>query len=212
MTHAPGVRSPYVPLGLAVLCVSTGAILVRYADAPALAVSFHRVFLASVLLAPFAQRAARRSWPALNRGQRLALLGSGLALALHFATWIASLSFTSVAVSVLLVHTAPVFAVVRLIASTVDQLDLRMDDGTPLPTWLRLPRRYGSAFDLGDLTQWVVTCMALTGAAYLRCERVAESWRLDALHPGSVQTVVSAAGIVRLDHLLEAQEIRSFGP
>jgi drug/metabolite transporter (DMT)-like permease len=104
--------SPWLTLSLAVLFVSFGAVLVRLAAAPALAVAFYRVALASLLLAPFAARGARRSWPALVAGERLALVGSGAALALHFATWIASLSFTSIASSVLLVNTAPAFAVV----------------------------------------------------------------------------------------------------
>jgi drug/metabolite transporter (DMT)-like permease len=39
------------------------------------------------------------------------LLISGATLAVHFATWVASLSYTSVAASVLLVNTAPLFAV-----------------------------------------------------------------------------------------------------
>ena len=56
-------------------------------------------------------RGARRSWPRLSRSRRLVLLLSGVALALHFATWIASLSSTSIASSVLLVNTAPLFAV-----------------------------------------------------------------------------------------------------
>jgi len=103
--------SPYVVLGLAVVFVSFGAILVRLADAPALAVAFYRVALASVLLLPFAARPARRSYPALSSRQRLILVGSGVALALHFATWIASLSYTSIASSVLLVNTAPLFTV-----------------------------------------------------------------------------------------------------
>jgi len=103
--------SPYLVLSLAVVFVSFGAILVRLADAPALAVSFYRVALASLFLLPFAGGEARRSWPALTTRQRLLLLGAGVALALHFATWIASLSYTSIASSVLLVNTAPVFAV-----------------------------------------------------------------------------------------------------
>ena len=103
--------SPYVTLSVAVLFVSFGAILVRLAAAPPLAVSFYRVALASLLLLPFAGKDARRSWPALGGRQRLLLVGSGLALALHFATWIASLSYTTVASSVLLVNTAPLFAV-----------------------------------------------------------------------------------------------------
>jgi drug/metabolite transporter (DMT)-like permease len=104
--------SPYLVLCLAVVFVSFGAILVRLADAPALAVSFYRVGLASLFLLPFAGGAARRSWPVLSRRQGLVLVGAGVALALHFATWIASLSYTSIAASVLLVNTAPLFTVV----------------------------------------------------------------------------------------------------
>jgi len=74
-------------------------------------VSFYRVALASLLLLPFAARDARQSWPALTPRRRLALAASGVALALHFATWIASLSFTSISSSVLLVNTAPLFAI-----------------------------------------------------------------------------------------------------
>jgi drug/metabolite transporter (DMT)-like permease len=104
--------SPYLTLSLAVLFVSFGAILVRLAAAPPLAVSFYRVALASLILLPFAAGDARRSWSALGPKQRWLLLASGGALALHFATWIASLSYTTVASSVLLVNTAPLFAIV----------------------------------------------------------------------------------------------------
>ena len=104
-------RSPYVLLSAAVVCVSVGSILVRLASAPALAVSFHRVFLASLLTAPFAARPALRAWRALSAKGRIALIASGLALALHFATWITSLAYTSVAASVLLVNTTPLFTV-----------------------------------------------------------------------------------------------------
>jgi len=103
--------SPWLSLALAVCFVSFGAVLVRLAAAPPLAVSFFRVALASLALAPFAARDARRSWPALSLRARLLLAGSGTALAVHFATWIASLSFTSVASSTLLVNTAPLFAI-----------------------------------------------------------------------------------------------------
>lgn len=103
-------RSPYLVLAAAVLFVSFGSILVRAAQAPALAVAFHRTALASLLLLPFAARPAARSWPGLGARRWLLLLGAGLALALHFATWIASLSYTSVAASVLLVNTTPLFS------------------------------------------------------------------------------------------------------
>jgi drug/metabolite transporter (DMT)-like permease len=104
--------SPYLTLVLGVLLVSVGAILVRLANAPALAVAFYRMTIAALLLSPFATAAARGCWPTLKARDRLLLAASGIALALHFATWIASLSHTSVAASVLLVNTSPLFAIV----------------------------------------------------------------------------------------------------
>ena len=108
----PTGLSPYATLVAGVLLVSVGAILVRLAAAPPLAVSFYRMAIASLLLSPFAWADARRSVPRLASRPRLLLVASGIALALHFATWIASLSHTSVAASVLLVNTAPLFAIV----------------------------------------------------------------------------------------------------
>jgi drug/metabolite transporter (DMT)-like permease len=103
--------SPWLTVSLAVVCVSFGAIFVRLAQAPPLAVSFYRVAIASLILLPFAAPDARCSWPALDARRRLLVLAAGLALALHFATWIASLSYTTVASSVLLVNTSPLFAI-----------------------------------------------------------------------------------------------------
>jgi drug/metabolite transporter (DMT)-like permease len=104
--------SPYLVLLLAVLFVSVGSILVRLTPAPALAVAFYRVAVATLLITPFALRSAALRLPSLPGRGRLLLVASGVALALHFATWIASLSYTSIASSVLLVNTAPIFAVV----------------------------------------------------------------------------------------------------
>jgi drug/metabolite transporter (DMT)-like permease len=102
--------APYALMALAVLCVSLGSILVRLAQAPPLAVAFQRVFLASVMILPFAAPGAARSWPGLATRPKLMLAAAGVALALHFATWIASLSYTTVAASVLVVNTAPLFS------------------------------------------------------------------------------------------------------
>lgn len=102
-------RGPYLSLVAAVVCISFGSILVRLAAAPPLAVAFYRVFLAAALLAPFALIVLLRHWPRLQARDRLLLLVSGLSLAVHFATWITSLSYTSVASSVLLVNTTPLF-------------------------------------------------------------------------------------------------------
>lgn len=106
-THLP---APVVAVGLVVgvLAVSTAAILIRVADAPSLALAFYRCAGGAVALAPFAIRSRRRP----GGVQRLpyGLLGlSGVFLVLHFALWISSLSFTTVASSVVLLTMAPLF-------------------------------------------------------------------------------------------------------
>jgi drug/metabolite transporter (DMT)-like permease len=99
-------------LALAVVAVSTAAPLVRVADAPALAVAFWRNALALPVLGLLVALGAgrdRRPWALDRRERRLSVL-AGLFLAAHFATWVPSLSFTSVASSVALVATQPVWA------------------------------------------------------------------------------------------------------
>ncbi|MDZ7598604.1 MAG: DMT family transporter [Desulfobacterales bacterium] len=106
---APPAGAPLLALGLGVLAVSTGAIFARLADAPALVTAAYRVGLATLVLAPFAWWRGRGELRALSAGQwRLAIL-SGFFLALHFATWISSLDYTSVANSVVLVNTNPLW-------------------------------------------------------------------------------------------------------
>jgi len=106
---APSVDGTELPRGvvwsglvLGVLSVSFAAILIRWADAPALSVSFWRCLGAALALSPFAVRQRHRLL-ALPRGDRWLLLLSAASLALHFALWIGSLSYTSVASSVTLV-------------------------------------------------------------------------------------------------------------
>ncbi|MEW6638240.1 MAG: DMT family transporter [Actinomycetota bacterium] len=91
------------------LAVSSAAILIRLADAPAIAVSFWRCALGALVLLPFAL--ARRE--SLPRGRALYTgIISGMALGAHFGFWISSLDYTSVAASVVLVSTQPVFVAI----------------------------------------------------------------------------------------------------
>jgi drug/metabolite transporter (DMT)-like permease len=112
------------------LAVSCGSIFIRLANAPALAVAAYRVLWASALFAPALLSGAAREWAPLSRRDLGLVLLSGLALALHFALWIASLSYTSVASSVLLVDTTPFFI------GLVSQWLLGRRCGTPF--WLGL--------------------------------------------------------------------------
>jgi drug/metabolite transporter (DMT)-like permease len=97
-------------IALGVSAVSTSAPLIRAAAVPAFAIAFWRNAFASGLLVPYALTRARRELTGLTRRERRLALASGVLLALHFATWIPSLSFTSVASSTALVATQPVWA------------------------------------------------------------------------------------------------------
>jgi drug/metabolite transporter (DMT)-like permease len=102
-----GIALPAVAVG--VLAVSAAAIFIRLAEAPALAVAFWRCALGVVVLLPPAL-AGRERFP---RGRALrVLVASGAALGAHFGFWIASLDYTSVAASVVLVSTTPVFVAI----------------------------------------------------------------------------------------------------
>ena len=95
---------------LGVSAVSTSAPLIRAAAAPAFAIAFWRNAMASGLLVPYTLLRARAELRALTARERRLALFAGVLLAAHFATWIPSLSFTSVASSTALVATQPVWA------------------------------------------------------------------------------------------------------
>jgi len=105
----PARRIPFA-LVLAVCAVSTGAPFARWAaPAPPIAIAALRVGFAAVLLLGAGWRDLGGLRRIAARDRPLVAL-SGALLAVHFASWIASLSFTSTAASVALVCTNPIFA------------------------------------------------------------------------------------------------------
>jgi drug/metabolite transporter (DMT)-like permease len=102
--------SPGLALVVAVLAISWGAIFVRLCHAPPLVIAFHRLGFSTLLLLPIlAVRGEATSLFARGRPTFHAL-ASGLLLALHFAAWISSLALTTIASSVVIVSTQPVFS------------------------------------------------------------------------------------------------------
>jgi drug/metabolite transporter (DMT)-like permease len=95
-------------LGIAVLAVSTSAPIIAACAAPALAIAFWRCFLGTAATAGW--WAVRRTRVSVPRHALGAAVGGGVLLALHFAAWIPSLRYTSVASSTALVATQPVWA------------------------------------------------------------------------------------------------------
>lgn len=96
-------------LALGVVAISCAAVLVRLAGAPPLVVAAFRMTIASLVLAPLGIINARAEMRRLLRERWPLVLGAGGFLAIHFALWIASLSYTSVASSVVLVTATPLF-------------------------------------------------------------------------------------------------------
>ena len=94
-----------------ILAVSTASIFIRFAQpaASSLTIAAGRLVLATLALSPFALTRHRAALARLTgRELRLAAL-AGLFLAAHFALWIASLERTTVASSVVLVTTTPLW-------------------------------------------------------------------------------------------------------
>jgi len=99
----------YLLIAVGVLAASSAAVLIRLCDAPPLVIAAYRLGLAAAVVLPLAVARRRDELVSVVRGHSPALAASGLFLALHFALWIISLHRTSVASSVLLVTTSPIF-------------------------------------------------------------------------------------------------------
>jgi drug/metabolite transporter (DMT)-like permease len=103
--------SPILILSFGLLAVSTASILIRFAqqDVSSLVIAAYRMALATIILTPIAITRHKTELRRLTRRDLMLACTSGLFLALHFATWITSLEYTTVASSVILVTTIPLW-------------------------------------------------------------------------------------------------------
>jgi drug/metabolite transporter (DMT)-like permease len=96
-------------LAIAVAAVSSSAPLIVYAAAPALAIALWRNAFATAVLVPVTAATRRTELRGVDRRTVLVSLLAGLALAVHFGTWVPSAKLTGVAASTALVATQPVW-------------------------------------------------------------------------------------------------------
>lgn len=115
-------------VAVAIVAVSTSAILVRLSEAPSLVKAFYRVLFTTAFILPFAGR-YREAFGRIGRRDFVFAMVSGLALAVHFAAWFESLEWTSVAASVTLVQVQPIFVAVGAWALLGEHLNARMIGG-----------------------------------------------------------------------------------
>ncbi|WP_276252196.1 DMT family transporter [Haloarcula rara] len=120
---------PGVGLAVAVVAVSTGAILVRFSEAPSTVAAFYRVLFTTLPLAVVALWRYRSEFGRIGRRDLLFATLSGVALAVHFAAWFESLTWTSVAASVTLVQSQPLFVALGAWLLLDERLGLRIVGG-----------------------------------------------------------------------------------
>ena len=99
-------------LSMGVVAISSASLIIRFAQAegvPTLSIAAWRLVFASLFLLPYAWATHRDEIRDLSRQELALAVASGVFLGLHFAAWIASLGYTSVASSVVLVSMGPLF-------------------------------------------------------------------------------------------------------
>jgi len=154
----------------AVLGVSLSGPLVRLSAAPAIAIALWRlVFSIPIFVTPLLATGTWRQWRRLDAASlALGLLGGGM-LAMHFWVWNASVGMTTIAASVVLVNTQPLFVAAM---SAV---------------WLREPP---------TRWQWLGIAIAIAGAAVVAWPDLARSGTLSFTGRAAVGDLLAVLGAV----------------
>jgi drug/metabolite transporter (DMT)-like permease len=218
--HAP--VSPFFAIIVGILAVSTASIFIRFAqkEVTSLVIAAWRLTIASIILIPVAVSTRRRDFTSLSRGELLLALLSGIFLAIHFATWISSLQYTTVASSVVLVSTVPLWVallspftikepihkavIIGLIFTLIGGAVVGISDSCSTSTGqLVCPKLAdflrGQAF-LGDI---LALCGAIAGAGYLLIGRKLRS-KMSLI--SYISLVYGMAAIVLVIIMFSAQE------
>jgi drug/metabolite transporter (DMT)-like permease len=105
----------YLFLLAGLAAISCASIFIRFAQdeqIPSLVIAAGRLSIAALLLTPFTLRKHLADLRALKPADLGLGVASGVLLAVHFATWIASLEYTSVLISVVMVTTSPLWVAI----------------------------------------------------------------------------------------------------
>lgn len=155
----------YSGLTLGVISISFAAVFIRLADGPAPSVAAIRLLFATLILLPFAlaSRGTRDSLTGLRGRDLWLLILSGLFLALHFLSWIASLSFTAITSSIVFVTTSPVFIELYSVVVRREKTSGRVWAGIGLAAAGSVVLAGGNIAAGGD--SWKGDLLAVAGAA-----------------------------------------------
>jgi len=160
---APARSTLIFALLAGIAAVSMASIFIEFAQnagAASIVIAAFRLTLATLALAPLALTRYRAQLRQLTRREWLLALLSGVFLALHFSVWVTSLQYTSVASSVVLVTTTPLW--VALFSPLV--LHERVGRATYIGLVLALLG--GSVVGLSDACAWragAIVCSSVGG-------------------------------------------------
>jgi len=99
----------FAGVSIGIITISFASIFIKFCDdVPSIMIATYRLTLSSIILLIIAKSKGIRL-SSFNRKHLLMGMLGGLFLSLHFSFWISSLKFTSVASSVVLVATNPIF-------------------------------------------------------------------------------------------------------
>ncbi len=99
-------------LSIGLIAISFASIFIKLCDAPSLVIAAYRLGIASIFYIGFTRIRYGPILSVYSKSQLKIVLLSGVFLTIHFATWITSLKFTSVASSVVLVESGPIFVAI----------------------------------------------------------------------------------------------------
>ncbi|MFD0670141.1 DMT family transporter [Cohnella sp. GCM10027633] len=102
---------PLIPLFVGMIAISFAPILVRYSNADVSVQGMYRMLFTVLLMLPFGGKQFR-TIGSISRKDWLLLVLAGIFLALHFFLWMASLDYTSIASSTIILALEPVFVMV----------------------------------------------------------------------------------------------------
>ena len=103
-------RTDLTALAIAIVAVSSSGPMIAACTAPALAIAFWRCFIGATVTAPFAWLKNQEIWRNLTKRDLAGAALAGFFLGLHFAAWIPSLRYTSIAAATAIVATQVVWA------------------------------------------------------------------------------------------------------
>ncbi len=168
-------------LAVGILAISTAAPLIKLIpQVPALVVAAYRLTLAALTLVPIAGIDLCRGKTKLAPRDWIWVAGAGVCLALHFTFWIASLRYTSVASSVVLVTLNPLFLALAGYVLWGERFTLGLGLGIGLALVGSVGVAWHDAQEVGSLQTgsalWgdgLALCGAVLASAYLLLGRLA---------------------------------------